>query len=488
MAELGALLERVATTLDVSIADQRQAVERYSDLGHWLADRDPGRVAVDIYPQGSFRLGTVVRPSDPSGDFDIDLVFQRDLSKQSVTQEELREAAGALLQEYCTDCNLDPPLELGRCWRLEFFEDGFHLDVLPVIPDRENEYPTGILLSDRDLRHWLPSNPIGYADWFFSRMNQAQLQEQLVALAKSLDRSVEEVPKFLVRTPLQRIVQLLKRDRDLQFHRDRDRQPPSILITTLAAQVYKGETDVLVAVRQAAANLMRAVEERDGVWWVENPAHAGENFADKWNTDPERRQAFLEWLAGLNHRLDTAVEMGNIHTAARELAGRFGSVAEEAAQHLEGAAESVSMRAADGHGRAPGEELIEDRFPVDLRHQVTVTVDVQMPGQLNRYERRRALRRRRLPPERTLIFKVASTTTPPPFQVYWKVRNFGRVALQKGQLRGKLARDFGRDGEYSKTETTRYPGEHYVDCYVVKDGRCVARTREWVPIDANSGP
>ena len=50
---------------------------------------------------------------------------------------------------------------------------GFHLDVLPAIPDVE--YPsTGILLTDVELREWQHSNPIGYATWFRNRSEELQ--------------------------------------------------------------------------------------------------------------------------------------------------------------------------------------------------------------------------------------------------------------------------------------------------------------------------
>lgn len=31
-------------------------------------------------------------------------------------------------------------------------------------------------------------------------------------------------------------------------------------------------------------------------FYIENPSYEGENFADKWNTHPERANAFLQWL------------------------------------------------------------------------------------------------------------------------------------------------------------------------------------------------
>lgn len=98
-----------------------------------------------------------------------------------------------------------------------------------------------------------------------------------------------------VRTTLQRLVQVLKWHCMLRFIRDPDNRPPSILITTLAARAYRGEADLFTATRNALAGMGERIEDRHGIWWVPNPAHEEENFADKWNEYPERREAFVAW-------------------------------------------------------------------------------------------------------------------------------------------------------------------------------------------------
>ena len=61
----------------------------------------------------------------------------------------------------------------------------------------------------------------------------------------------------------------------------------------------------------------------------------------------------------------------------------------------------------------------------------------------------------------------------------WKVRNFGSEAENLGQLRGEIVAD---EGNRKKKEETRYSGEHFVECYVIKNGICVARDKIMVPI------
>lgn len=82
---------------------------------------------------------------------------------------------------------------------------------------------------------WLPggSNPHGYAEWFDAvnvptRAKVAPLQKRrLFEANRAIYTSVRNVPDALVRTPLQRAIQLLKRHRDVRFagHHLEDKKP-----------------------------------------------------------------------------------------------------------------------------------------------------------------------------------------------------------------------------------------------------------------------
>ena len=85
-----------------------------------------------------------------------------------------------------------------------------------------------------------------------------------------------------------------------------------------------------------------------------------------------------------------------------------------------------------------------------------------------------------LPKQCELLFQ-AETSVPRPFDVYWQVVNTGAEAAQMNQLRGRifLAASAGAGGLNQK-ERTAYTGAHWVECFVVKDGVCVARSGEYV--------
>ena len=107
---------------------------------------------------------------------------------------------------------------------------------------------------------------------------------------------IENVPNYSVKTPLQMVVQLLKRHRDICFEHDTDNAPISIIITTLAAHAYSGEMSLYDAMCNILDHMTDNISIRDGVYWIENPVMPAENFADKWAQYPARQEAFFAWV------------------------------------------------------------------------------------------------------------------------------------------------------------------------------------------------
>ena len=80
----------------------------------------------------------------------------------------------------------------------------------------------------------------------------------------------------------------------------------------------------------------------------------------------------------------------------------------------------------------------------------------------------------RVSKSRSMSFTM-TTNVPEPYNVYWKVRNGGIEASKAQQLRGEISKD---QGFKHKAETTLYAGNHYVECYIVKNNAVVARDRQ----------
>ncbi len=327
-------LERVARDIDIPPHKYRDAVERYQAVGRWLERGDyPGcHGDVSIYPQGSFRLGTVVRPIrlGVAAGYDIDLACELPLTKGLTTPEKVKQTVGDRLRHHETYRRL-LDAEGRRCWTLEYAEEdgvGFHLDVLPAVPDPKLTDTAIAITHKSDIVYdWSASDPRGYASWFDEKnasafVRHAAEQKQAIQRREShVYASVDDVPDQLVRTPLQRAIQLLKRNRDLHFDRPETvgYAPISIIVTTLAAHLYRGEHDAhsalvaIVASLQEHAALVdnRAINSTlaamglirrlpDGRWYVGNPVNPAENFADRWHEDGHARaRAFFSWVETL---------------------------------------------------------------------------------------------------------------------------------------------------------------------------------------------
>lgn len=302
------VIDNMVKLLELPDSAYDKARKRYEDLGEWL-DRDESAVSGNnphIFPQGSFRLGTAIRPLDESEEYDLDLACKlRDgISKDSHTQETLKKLIGIELEAYRKARGIKSELEpKHRCWRLEYQDDlSFHMDIVPCIPADEkrrkailesirktglDEYVAGsasqTTISITDDRHegykhicddWNISNPEGYAKWFEYRMNP---QQPRILLEKA---QVDDVPLFKKKAPLQRVIQILKRHRDNWSKDNPDSKPISIIITTLAARAYNGETDIVAAlgnVLEKMGGLVNPARPR-----VPNPVDPEEDFADRW--------------------------------------------------------------------------------------------------------------------------------------------------------------------------------------------------------------
>jgi hypothetical protein len=375
------IFDELGKSLDITPAQHQAAVTSYEFVGHWLAQEDSqlSPYEPEILPQGSFLIGTMIKPVHPDDELDIDLVCRLVGKRQSWTQYNLKQAIGDRLKAHGT---LERLLrkEGRRCWTLGYADTArFHLDILPAIvgagfkillekslsaSELSNAQELAIRITDRETENyyastepgeWLKSNPFGYAAWFNDR---ASLQ---IIKARLLSESVQPVPKYSPKKlPLQRVVQVLKRHRDIMFNGDEDK-PISIIITTLAARAYQKETNIMQALLSVIERMPAMIEERYDpelgryIKWISNPVNPEENFADKWPAHPKREENFFRWLRQVKIDVMNASNQKGIYRIQESLTRPFGKeVVTNAFSNIGENArlqrESGSMRMAAGSG------------------------------------------------------------------------------------------------------------------------------------------
>jgi len=303
------------------------------------------------------------------------------------------------------------------------------------------------------------------------------LNEGRMALARRTRASVQDIPDHAVRTPLQRVIQLLKRHRDIHYNGDDDK-PISIIITTLAAHAYANEPDLVDAMLNIVSGMRRAIEHRNGVWWVPNPVNPSENFADKWNETPRKQELFFEWLDAIEQEHKTLLGQSELEKVGRCLAEAYGE--RETSAALNKYASQRGMYPMVVPPRTP-----PARFNVEYRESpkwpLTLSYRVSLSARAHRAGFRTfsfASGSRAIPKQYWLTFE-AKTDVPRPFDVHWQVVNTGQEALLANSLRGNFYEGEGSLG-LIRTERTLYTGSHWVECFVIKDNLCVARSGEFV--------
>ena len=360
--EITNILETLGQQLDISESQYNAAVKSYEAVGDWLSKEGSKLYPYKpkIIPQGSFMLGTIVRSINDEDDIDIDLVCKLEGKPPQWTQKHLKNAVGDRLKEHSKYQGMLEDKNGGRrCWTLKYSEDAnYHLDVLPSISDKnftklfsesvkrflnKNAEKLAIRITDNeeanyatetDVSLWVKSNPFGYAYWFYC-MAAIHSSSKMITLSASID-PVEPYKKK--KMPLQRVVQLLKRHRDIMFTSnefDSENRPISIIITTLAAKSYDKSENLMDAYTNVVRTMQNFIETRFNKKtnkrekWIRNPINDEENFADKWVDTPQKEEYFYRWLDKLKtdlSRISTSDGIG-LHKLNQILSSQYGEIA-----------------------------------------------------------------------------------------------------------------------------------------------------------------
>ncbi|MEK4404894.1 nucleotidyltransferase [Sporosarcina sp. FSL K6-6792] len=309
-AKVKEVLLEMVSQLDLPKSIDEKARERYISLSNWFSRENSSLkdVKIDFFSQGSFALGTTIRPIKENEEYDLDMGCKLNIEeyKSSRTQKELKHLVGHELELYRNSVGIEKPLdEKRRCWRLEYKDEiSFHLDIVPCVPlegERKAIYESQLFQAYRyeqsfqqDLVHfainitdmenenystitheWYVSNPQGYVRWFQKQMQKSK--QQGFFESRNL---IEPVPKYEQKTVLQLCIQLLKRHRDNMFEENQDSKPISIIITTLASKAYDGELNIEVAIINILSKMPQHIHSQKPR--VPNPVKPEEDFADRW--------------------------------------------------------------------------------------------------------------------------------------------------------------------------------------------------------------
>ena len=125
------------------------------------------------------------------------------------------------------------------------------------------------------------------------------------------------------------------------------------------------------------------------------------------------------------------------------------------------------------------EEFIENLVSVDIRYDLEIDCSVDING-FRQFLLSDFLKRKLgyLKIKRDLNFYIVTTNCPTPYEIWWKVKNVGPQAIARNEIRGQIL----KTNEKKHYEKTKFYGPHFVECYLIKQGVCVARAKINVPI------
>jgi len=138
----------------------------------------------------------------------------------------------------------------------------------------------------------------------------------------------------------------------------------------------------------------------------------------------------------------------------------------------------ISEQSANEYGYSNDEQFIEEIFPVYIMYSLKIDCEITQngfrTGLLSEFIKKKFM----IKQNRKLKFMIVENNIPKPYDIYWKVRNVGYEAIRRNCIRGQI-----KKGIDYLNESTNFYGPHYVECYIIKDGICVARDKISVSID-----
>ena len=331
--------------LDIPQSLYEKAIGHYNAVATFLQEQG---IESDIYPQGSYSLGTVVRPYKESEDaaYDLDAVCEIKINKSDTTAEEIKKMVGDALKSDGTYRKMLQE-EWDKCWTLEYADVngiGFSVDIVPAVAEEDivlknnletegvdfTVYDSQIAITHKDGERytWKTSNPKAYQNWF-KKLNESFVKAERQRQAKRRDgrlyvlneATVEKIPETQERSALQRVIQIVKYHADVYYTKGniKEYKSASVIVTTLIAllaqeadpslevfpllsyivgelEIY-GEnlslTESAFAKRYENKNVIRRI---GGQWVLRNPLNPSENLVDSWNQEPRKAQYFFQWI------------------------------------------------------------------------------------------------------------------------------------------------------------------------------------------------
>lgn len=398
----------------------------------------------DVSVQGSFSTDTAISPapSVDDGEYDVDIVAicvtEGTSPADALDNLEERINSNGIYKDKIEKDDPDIP-----CIRLRYADEEnakFHVDIVPA---KQGE-GSSIFVPRRD-KGWEASDPKGFTEW---------VKEQG-------DR-------------YRRTIMMLKRWRD-----ENEVPIKSIVLQVLVAECISKNEDDATNIFETIKNMNSLLAKYQSTPEIHNPVLLEEVLTNSWTT--EEFEDFKGKLVEAVGLLDKAMETEDHDAAALQWQEFFGEDFKFASSKTI-VIRDVEAKLGDTSHAAPLE------FPFSPAAGVTVEIAASFhkiwkksggykKRDKNMVQAYSLNSGQSVPSNAKLDFNAnVQGLDGASYNIYWQVVNTGEEASKVDGLRGNFFTSKNLDDIRYNSEQTSYKGVHWIECFVVLDRVCVARS------------
>lgn len=400
--------------------------------------------------QGSMAMHTTVQNDKNDYDIDVGVVFESS-NVDGLGPLATRNIVADALQRKTKQFAEEPEVKTS-CVRLKYVSTGYHVD-FAIFKRYKEDADDKEYTYEHAGTEWTVRHLKALEEWFNTEIkNKGDILRKVIRLSKMFCKSRDSwknMPSGLIQTIL------CDENLDITYFRIDE-----VFYYTMQAIVERlgNSTDVAAPVDNGRALVTRDIDRQRMNNWKKRLESNLKELDILFKPECTFEQAIGAWKKFFNHPY------------WEEL-------------HKEALQDNFSIRKSQAF--TDTEEFIEDLYPVYEQYDVTIDCKVSGNGfslmpifeyleryapQFNKY----------IPHNFSVRCKIGYTNCPSYDKVLWKVLNVGYEAKRRNDIRGQI-QDRGKE----ITEYSKFFGPHYIECYLIKDGICVAIGHVNVPIGKN---
>lgn len=397
--------------------------------------------------QGSMAMHTITQNDESDYDIDVGIVFESD-NLNNLGPLATRNIVADVLERKTKQFAEEPEVKTS-CVRLKYSSTGYHVDF--AIFKRYKEYSWDEYTYEHAGSEWSVRHIKALEEWFNEEIKKAGDDlRKVIRLSKMFCKSRENwvnMPSGLIQTILS--AEKLK----LNYSR-----LDEIFYYTMEAILNRLSQylEVAAPVDNGRPLVTREIDYQRMRNWKSRLETNLQYLEILFDEDCTYKDAINAWSKFFNHSYWNELNSSTIK-------------------------ESYSVSKA--YDFDDTEEFIEDMYPIYEQYDVKIDCKVSGNGfsamPISDYLDKFAPNLKKFIPHNFSIkCKIGYTNCPSYDKILWKVLNVGTEAERRNDIRGQIQDNRGNE----ITENSKFIGEHYIECYLIKNGVCVGIGHVDVPI------